>query len=168
MACLIAMTSIKTVKNKLITIGLVILFSFGQGQLNLWKIPARKYITELEKSYPESLKIIFESDSIYSLSYHFSLKVNYQIENIDSSLINTSEKFLLKQFFENTEIIEIEKNRFGTLLIMKRFLDNGSGLLYSTPMQMKEIKEEDRFEINGYDVIDYFRLAENWYFLSFT
>ena len=162
---------IKTWKYKLLTIGLIIIISMGQGQLKLWKIPAKNYIVELIKDHDKPIKLILGQDSIRTIHYSFQCRLlvtkglNYTKDSIIFSGLN---KQLLIQFLKNSEIKEIEKNQFGTLFIMSRFIDNGYGLFHATPENIAKLLETKRFRINMYDVTGYTKIWENWYYLSFT
>lgn len=156
--------------SKLITVGLVVLFSLLQGQLNLWKVPTRKYAIELYKDNDRAINLILQQDSIRRI-YNRSLN-GLIVENldygIDSVLLNDSERTLIESFIKTTDIIEIEKCEFGVLFIMRRFIDNGYGLFLVTQEQLEKIEKEEQFRINGYDVTGFSKITNCWYYLSFT
>lgn len=158
-------------KFKLLTIGLLIIISLGQGQLKLWKIPANKYVLELYKKHDKPINFVLSHDSIRTIYYrHQDGLAIYsgQRNRIDSISFTDADRQLIIEFLKTTDVIEIEKNQFGTLFIMSRFIDNGYGLFYSTQEQIKLIEKSERFNINGYDVTGYSKICDNWYYLGFT
>lgn len=155
---------------KLITIGLIVIFSILQGQLNLWKIQTRKYAIELYKDNDKAINLILQQDSIrriYNRPLDGLIVENLQY-GVDSVLLNDSERKIIKSFIKTTDIIEIEKCEFGVLFIMRRFIDNGYGLFFVTKEQLEKIEKVERFRINGYDVTGFSKIANGWYYLSFT
>jgi len=170
-AIILSLIIIQTWKYKLLTIGLIVIFSLGQGQLQLWKIPTRKYAFELFKEYDKPINIVLRNDSIRTIHYRHQdglvITMGHKYKN-DSISISNADRQLIIQFLTTTDVIEIEKNQFGTLFIMSRFIDNGYGLFYATQEQIELIKKTERFNINGYDVTGYSEIGDNWYYLSFT
>ncbi|WP_127345043.1 hypothetical protein [Ancylomarina longa] len=155
---------------KLITIGLIVIFSILQGQLNLWKIPTRKYAIELYKDNDKAINLIIQQDSIrkiYNRPLDGLIVENFRY-GVDSVLLNASERKIIESFIKTTDIIEIEKCEFGVLFIMRRFIDNGYGLFFVTKEQLEKIEKEERFRINGYDVTGFSKITNGWYYLSFT
>ena len=169
-AIIISLIIIRKWIPKLITIGLIIGISIFQGQLDLWKFPARKYTTELYKEHHVAINLILHQDSIRRIYNHHlqGLIVENQEYEVDSILLNETERNIIQTFIKTTEIVEIEKSEYGVLFILSRFIDNGYGLFFVTEEQLKEINELDRFRINGYDVKGYSKITNGWYRLSFT
>ncbi len=170
-AIILSLIIIRTWKFKLLTIGLIIIFSLGQGLLKLWKIPAKKYVFELYKDHDKPINIVLRNDSIRTIDYRpvDGLIITFgQKYEVDSILFSDSDRQLITQLLKTTEIIEIEKNQFGTLFIMSRFLDNGYGLFFATQEQIEMINKTKRFNINGYDVTGFSKIWDNWYYLAFT
>jgi len=168
---ILSLIIIRTWKYKFLTIGLIIILSLGQGELNLWKIPARKYVFKLLKEHDKPINLILKHDSILTIYYRPQDELVITSGSNckkDSTSFSESDRQLFIQFFESTDVIEIEKNQFGTLFIMSRFLDNGYGLFYATQEQIQLIKQSEHFDIDGYDVTGYSKIRDNWYYLSFT
>ena len=143
------------------TVGLVVVFSIFQGQLNLWKVPTRKYANELYKDNDRAINLILQQDSIrrmYIKPFNGLIAENLSY-GIDSVLLNDSERKLIESFIKTTDIIEIEKCEFGVLFIMRRFIDNGYGLFFVTQEQQEMIENLERFRINGYDVIGFSKIT---------
>jgi hypothetical protein len=169
-AVILSLIMIRNWISKLITIGLIIIISLLQGQLNLWKVPTRKYAIELYKDNDIAINLILQQDSvrrIYKRPLDGLIVENLEY-GIDSILLNDSERTLIESFIKNTDIIEIEKCEFGVLFIMRRFIDNGYGLFFVTQEQLERIEKKERFRINGYDVTGFSKIANGWYYLSFT
>ena len=169
-AIILSLIMIRNWIPKLITVGLVVVFSLLQGQLNLWKVPTRKYANELYKDNDRAINLILQQDSIrriYIKPFNGLIAENLNY-GIDSVLLNDSERKLIESLIKTTDIIEIEKCEFGVLLIMRRFIDNGYGLFFVTQEQLEMIENEERFRINVYDVTGFSKITNGWYYLSFT
>jgi len=169
LAIIIALTIIPKWYLKLITVIAIILFSLMQGELKLWKIPAKRYVIEFEKEYDKTMSQINENDSLRSCIMRpeglLFIKVDH---NRDTVLLSDPNLHYLVSVIKDSDVIQIEKTEHVTLFIMSRFIDNGYGICIITEENMKKIENEDRFRINGYDVTGFTHLKGNWYYLSFT
>lgn len=158
-------------KYKFLTLALIILFSVAQGQLKLWRIPAMVYIYELNQKYEKPIEYILSHDSIKEI--HCDREEGLILAQgahytIDVSNLSDTDEALLTAFLKDTEVIEIEKDKYCTLFVLNRFIDNGSGLLYATPENINHIKNEKNYRINWLDITGCTKIWGNWYYISFT
>jgi hypothetical protein len=170
-AVFFALVGVETWKSKILTLFLVITTTIGVSSLNLWKVPAKVFIHKISKEHHEAIQDIISTDTIISIGKRRSNELN-DSAGLRLAINHTFfEDSLLHRDIQNlltTGIIEVEKNSYGTLFIMDRFIDNGYGLFWSTNEQIEAFKKMERMEVNGYHVTNLSRIGGNWYYLSFT
>lgn len=156
---IIALYYLKDWKLKFFTIISIIVFSILQGELNFWKIPARKEAKMIENNYSELFNYLKNQQNNLSIT---PKKV------LESSMTNQENKKLISQLFNNSDILHIEKTNSEILYVYDRFIDNGYGLLYSPKSNFEEEFWKEPFKINGLDITSISKISENWYYVSFT
>ena len=156
---IIALYYLKGSKLKLFSVISIIGISIIQGELNVWKIPAKKEVKMIEDNYSELFNYLKTQPSDYSLG-------NKKVLN--SPIINQENKILVSSLFNNSKILEIEKTNSEILFVYNRFIDNGYGLLYSPNSDFEEEFWNEPFKINGLDLTSISKISDNWYYVSFT
>ncbi|SMC65190.1 hypothetical protein [Moheibacter sediminis] len=156
---IIALYYLKDWKLRLIVVISIIGISVLQGELNVWKIPARKEVKMIEDNYSELFSYLKNQPTDFSL---VSKTILYP------QTINQENKELISKLFNNSAILEIEKNNSEILFVYDRFIDNGYGLLYTPKPEFEEEFWKEPFRINGLDITSISKISENWYYVSFT
>lgn len=155
---IISLYYLKGWKLKLLTIISIIGISILQGELNIWKIPAKKEVKMIENNYSKLF------DDLKNQPEDFTLMP----KNLSASKVKQENKEPLSNLFKNSKILEIEKTNSEILFIYDRFIDNGYGLLYSPKSNFEENFWKEPFRINGLEITGISEISENWYYVSFT
>lgn len=146
-------------------IALTIAFSY----LNLWKTATRNYLEEKDKFFSGIVTTLHGDTSNFSLglfqdSVAYRRGTDRQISPLSSDAFQGS----LISLSKNTGVREIEKDKFITLFIFSRFIDNGYGLAYITPSDLEELYKQENYRLNGYQITGLSNVEGNWYYISFT
>jgi len=169
-AIVLSFVIVKNVKYKFITVGLVILFSFGQGFINLWEISAERYVESEMTKHKEAINSLVEREDYTTIHFRNNEKV-YLLDRsskLDTLLLSDDEIQFYTSFFMESDFFQIEKNEELTLFIMYRFIDNGYGLGLIRDENLEEIKKQKRYRINFLEITGMTRISGDWYYISFT
>lgn len=167
-ALIIALIFIKNWKFKLITILFIVVFSIFQGELNIWKIPAKKYVNSIETEHKEAYNFLISQQTIQSVSSNSKREILLNHKQSDTFHISEFHKKEIKKLILSTEIKEIEKNDLGVLFILSRFIDNGYGLFYVTNKDFINKFQSEIININGLQITGISKISDSWYRVSFT
>ena len=169
-AIVLSLVIVKNVKYKFITAGLVILFSFGQGFLNLWEVSAERYVESEMPKYKEEINSLIERKDYSTIYYRGNEKVFIldRSSQLDTLLLSDNEIQFYSSFFNKSDFIQVEKNRELILFIMYRFIDNGYGLGLISDENFEKVKKQKRYRINGLEITGMTRISGDWCYISFT
>lgn len=166
-AFVIALISIKNWKFKIITILFIFAFSILQGELNIWKIPAKKQVKMIETNHSKLFNQLKNREAIFTVLFLNSNELN--LLGLSEAFINNQEnKELILKLFNESEIFQIDKTKSETLFVYDRFIDNGYGLLYSENANFENDFWKNPFRINGLEITSISKVSKNWYRVSFT
>lgn len=145
-----------------------IIITYFLSYLNLWKIATENYLIKNEK-YFSSVSQRLQSDTIECSINFYSDSINYRWAKRNKEPFNNpSFQQSLLALSKNTEVVEIEKDKYILLFIFDRFIDNGYGLAYISAQNLAKINKDDRYRVNSFEITSLINIMGNWYYLSFT
>ena len=162
-AIMLSFVIVKKLKYQIITLILVLLFSYGQGYINLWKISTARYIKSVMNKYEKEINSFIEREDYSSIMYQGENKI-YDKDREGTLLASD----YYSSFFKNTDFIQVEKNEDLILFVMYRFIDNGYGLGLINEENFEKIKKQKRYKVNGLEITGMTRIFGDWYYISFT
>ena len=165
-AIVIALISIKNWKFKMMTVIFIFGFSILQGELNIWKIPAKKQVKMIETNHSKLFNQLKNQEATFTVLLSNANELN--LLGSSEAFINQENKALILKLFNESEIFQIDKTKSEILFVYDRFIDNGYGLLYSENANFENDFWKNPFRINGLEITSISKVSNNWYRVSFT